>query len=82
MEFFLTKMEEGVGTYIEKVTITLINQIHKNPRLRVKTLWIINKANNKINLMINQAEIPTVIKIQWQKIVATRRRINSKKVKI
>ena len=64
MELFLTRMVEAQGTYIEKVTITLINQIHKNPHLRAKALLKINKINNKIKLTINQAEILTEIKTQ------------------
>jgi hypothetical protein len=36
MELFLTRMAEVEGTYIEKVTITLINRIHKNLHLRAK----------------------------------------------
>jgi hypothetical protein len=38
MELFLIKMAEVVGTYIEKVIITLINQIRKNLHLRAKAV--------------------------------------------
>lgn len=84
MEFFLIRMAEVADIYIEKVTITLINQIHKNPLPKVKMLSIINNPNFKViknKCMISQVEIHTEIKIQSQKKVI-KLTPNLKKVKI
>ncbi len=63
MEFFLIRMAEVLGICIEKVIITLINQILKSQLLRAKAVLIINRTNSKVKRLINQAETLTEIKI-------------------